>query len=513
VKQQRLGGVNSHRPRGLAGLPALVGIWLLALAAAPPAHARDATIQGTLTYDKVPATAQGLQLSAIERRPCAGVVVDLVAVKSGIEAIGRAVTDDSGFYRITVALSGPTSVYLLIRAQADNAAVRDPTTNGLFVVATADFSLSPGGLASSSFNIPDSSRLSGPFNILAVIAAANKRVRAALPGVVLPPLTVLWSTTFRGGGDFMPPNTIALNGDRSVNSDEYDDSVIAHELGHFFQFALSRDDSFGGEHAVGDRLDPATAFSEGWATGSGQTLLNTATYIDTFGNNGAQAFVVDIEPDAPFYDPSGYWSDLTIASTFWDLAKTSTGDPAIFKALVALAKDPITYFIAYCDDLVSDNRDRAGVVDALTSILTAHLIDYKADVVPSVANPFPTPLVSGQPLTGTLNSTVPVGRADRFNLYDARSVSTFTLASPAIVDLVLQIVSSKTPNTADLDLVLFDANDNPIGFSAATNGIGGREQINTSLPAGTYRVEIWSSWEDTSWHYNSADFALTLTTS
>jgi hypothetical protein len=512
---QRLGVGNTRRPRGLAGLLILTGLWALSLTAAPAARAQDATVQGTLTYEKVPATAQGLRLGAIEPKPSPRVVVQVVAPgnKSGFQIIARGVTDDNGFYQIPVSLAATTTVYILIRAQADNATVYNPSTGSGYAVSGSNFSLAPGATVTRNLVIPDSGRLSGPFNVLAVIVAANKRVRAALPGVVIPPVLVAWATNFRNGGDFQPPDTIALNGDRNVNSDEFDDAVIGHELGHFFQTALSRDDSFGGQHTFGERLDPPTAFSEGWATGHGQTLLNDPNYIDTFGTNATQAFVINVEPDTPSVDQPGYWSEYTIASTLWDLAKTGLGYPALFKSLAALANVTDAYFIDYCDELVRGNRDRADIIDALTNILAAHTIIYTAGAIPSVSNPFRAPLVPSKPLTGTLNSTVPAGRQDRENLYDARSVSTFILTSPTNVDLLLQITSSKTPTTSDLDLLLFDAKGALITFSATANGVGGQERITRTLPAGTYRVDVWSFWFDSTAHYNSADYVLTLTTS
>ena len=48
--------------------------------------------------------------------------------------------------------------------------------------------------------------------------------------------------------------------------DEYDDVVLGHEYGHFVMQKYSVSDSPGGGHSSNDRVAPALAWGEGWAT-------------------------------------------------------------------------------------------------------------------------------------------------------------------------------------------------------------------------------------------------------
>src|SRR2546423_1826530 len=91
-------------PRGLALLPLLAALWAVLLAAAPAAHAQATVVQGIVTFEKVPATAQGLRFNAIERRPAVAVAVQVVArtvpnSDTGLQVVGAGVTDDNGFYQ------------------------------------------------------------------------------------------------------------------------------------------------------------------------------------------------------------------------------------------------------------------------------------------------------------------------------------------------------------------------------------------------------------------------------
>src|ERR1700756_5147679 len=101
-------------------------------------------------------------------------------------------------------------------------------------------------------------------------------VHYADPLLVLPAVTAFWSplnSPALGGGKEAigstyfdaKTNTISLVGNRAVDSDEFDDSVILHEFGHLAAASFSRDSSPGGIHVLGDALDPRIAWSEGWA--------------------------------------------------------------------------------------------------------------------------------------------------------------------------------------------------------------------------------------------------------
>lgn len=501
----------------------LSAIGLLVGSGAAPAWAQDAVVQGTVNYEKVPATQQGLRFNAVQTRPAAGVnvwIVKSTPAGTPFTQLAGGVTDENGFYRITVPLTEPTTVYVHVRAEAENARVANPNGEAIYAYRYADFVLAPGQTVARVSSLIDNGRSAGPFNILANIRAANRAVRAVAPGINLPAITIKWATNYRDGTGFAPPGAIYLNGDRDVDSDEYDDGVVLHEYGHFLAYHFSRDEFPGfGIHRLGtgEQLDPRLAYSEGWANFFAQAVLNDPNWVRTFGPNGSQSSSYNLEPNVQSWDQPSYASEWTVATVLWDLFDNvaDPGDPLalglgpIWQAFAGgLRGERDVYLIDLIDVLARDNASRTDVIAGIASILGAHQITYTPGAVPSVADPFPLPLPAGATVTGTLDSTVPVDRPDRWNLRSAKAWYSFSLAAPAGVDLLLMITDSTKPATADLDLYLFNEQNEVIAASTAANGIGGTERIQGNLPAGNYRLEVWSARRDSGWRYNTAAFQL-----
>src|SRR4029450_5511629 len=129
---------------------------------------------------------------------------------------------------------------------------------------------------------------------------------------MLPPArTISWSirnTKKRGnpaqgliGTSYFDPanNRAFILGDRSRDSDEFDDSVIVHEYGHMLAARFSRDDSPGASHGVGDMLDPRVAWSEGWANFFSCMVRNDQFFRDSMGPNGGDILKYDLEDNIP----------------------------------------------------------------------------------------------------------------------------------------------------------------------------------------------------------------------
>jgi len=142
-------------------------------------------------------------------------------------------------------------------------------------------------------------------------------------------VTLFWSTSNTGGTFFrLRDNTAYVSGDRSEDSDEYDDAVILHEYAHMLAARFSRDDSPGGPHRIGDIVDPRIAWSEGWATFFSSAVRNDAIYRDS----GGSAVRYDLEENAPAGDRPGYWSEASVQSILWDLFddRVDAGDAVQF---------------------------------------------------------------------------------------------------------------------------------------------------------------------------------------
>lgn len=108
------------------------------------------------------------------------------------------------------------------------------------------------------------------------------RLGPLLPEAPAPPVRYRWSPGFAAdcGACFRPGERplIELSG-RVSDPDQWDASVVLHELGHYIAAVFSRDDSGGGPHD-GSPIEPAIAWSEGFATFFAGWSLGTAMLFD-----------------------------------------------------------------------------------------------------------------------------------------------------------------------------------------------------------------------------------------
>ena len=89
--------------------------------------------------------------------------------------------------------------------------------------------------------------------------------------------------------------SIYVLGKENVDTDEYDASVIAHEWGHYYQSAFSRDDSPGGSHSAS-----ASCSTGGWPSPKAGAMpgrasrWSAANYTDSIGTAQAQGTNLDL---------------------------------------------------------------------------------------------------------------------------------------------------------------------------------------------------------------------------
>ena len=140
------------------------------------------------------------------------------------------------------------------------------------------------------------------------------------------------------------------------DTDEFDQSVIAHEFGHYVEDRFGRSDSIGGNHGNDVPLDPRVAFGEGWGNAFSGMALGSPIYRDS--QQGVQDdFAIDMETDSAGAGVTeGWFSELSVGEILWDLfdPANEAGDNA------ALGFAPL--FSVMIDAQVD--------TDALTSIFT-----------------------------------------------------------------------------------------------------------------------------------------------
>jgi hypothetical protein len=326
------------------------------------------SVSGRINYEFVPpaANCRGLDFNDTIVRPVRGATVQLIDTLND-SVLASTVADGEGNYAFAGVDAGIT-VRLRVRAELKKTAgtarwdvdVRDNVDRGanppplqqrpLYVIESGNFDTgstdvnrnltATSGWTGSSYGEP---RAAAPFAILDTIYAAIQFVLTADPDAVFPPLDAFWSvdnslltagsididagelpasfySTDPDLDGFANPSLFLL-GDASDDTEEFDDHVIAHEWGHYFEDNFSRSDSPGGGHSIGDRLDPRLAFGEGWATAFAAMALDNPLYCDTGVPGTAAGFGIGAETGS--YDGRGWYDEISALRFIYDLYDTA----------------------------------------------------------------------------------------------------------------------------------------------------------------------------------------------
>ncbi len=324
------------------------------------------TISGTVDFQSVPnSTSTGaLVYASTTNKPIRGATVQVVAAAGGA-VLATGTTSNTGTYSLNIAT--PQSVIVRVRAEMLrtgltggnwNFTVRD-NTQGDTVYALDSPAFTPAvgantrdvralsGWGGASYTGP---RAAGPFAILDVVYDAKEKILGASPNATFPALQLMWSVNNQPAGgnlatgligtSFYQPSggqhRIYILGFADTDTDEYDRPVVAHEFGHYFQSAFSRDDSIGGPHSGGERLDMRVAFSEGWGNAWSGMALATRFYTDSGGNAQQSGFAIDLA--LPQSTNPGWFNEGSVQYLMYQMhANASIGFTPIFNVLSGFA--------------------------------------------------------------------------------------------------------------------------------------------------------------------------------
>ncbi len=385
------------------------------------------TISGQLSYERVSQLDNGsLDYNNIEPLPIRGATVQLIC---GTQVVATDTSDeDDGSYSFSVAAN---SSQLLVRVRAelkrvgsgvpgwDFTVVDNTRGQALYVMDSAAFDtqqadISKNLLATSGFNgnfnspAYSSERVAAPFAILDSVFLAKQKILAVDPIAQFPALKLNWSvnnnlssgsisagnitSSFFGTTSEFPSPQIFILGDDDSDTDEYDEHVVIHEWGHYFEHFFSRSDSIGGSHTGGDKLDMRVAFGEGFGNAFSAIVTDNPLYRDSSGSSQGSGFSIDVdendcrETSSPFsQDNKGFYSECSVQAILYDLydAGTETGDTAamgltpLYNVLINEQKntDALTSIFSFITPLKLNNTADITAIDDLVEAQAIQTIE------------------------------------------------------------------------------------------------------------------------------------------
>lgn len=420
--------MNSRLLGWTRNLP-IVALCVLALSAcggsgggddSPPPTGETVTVSGRITFDRPvfnAAANSGLNLSSPVESPAREVVVEALDGSSSA-VLATTTTDTSGNYSFDV----PANRNIFIRAKAQMLKVEGAASWNFRVLNNTnsdalyalDGSVFNSGAADSTRNLRASTgwggssytgtRAAAPFAILDTVFRAKELVLTGEPEAVFPQLDLFWSpdnrtlsgqdricaddgdigTTFYFGGSGeaddcdrpLPPGIYILGafGGGAGDTDEFDQHVIAHEFGHYYEAQFSRSDSIGGTHGDTTLLDMRVAFGEGWGNAYSAMTLGDPAYRDSF-NGVARDFGFSLEADSTAVE--GWYSEWSVGEIIWDLYDdaadgvdaVSLGFGPIHRVMRTpqVSTEALTSIYTFAEGLRAERPSAAAALDALLS--------------------------------------------------------------------------------------------------------------------------------------------------
>lgn len=399
----------------------------------------DVTINVTATYDSVPHnSSDALDYAKITQKPIRGAIAKLLRASDNT-VIASAVTDAQGKFSFTA--PGNTNAYIEIDAEMkqggtpswDFTVVDNTSNDALYSLTGSSFNT---GSSNQSRTINAASgwggtaytgtRSAAPFAILDAMYTAYNKVLSANPQEIFPALKLNWSVNNRPesgdtsvgqiGTSYYSNNNIFILGAADNDTDEFDDHVIIHEWGHYFEDNFARADSIGGSHGGGDYLDMRVAFGEGWGNAWSGIATDNPLYQDSYGTSQSSGFHINV--DSNNTSPKGWFSEASMQSIIYDLydGGTESGDTValgfgpIYTTLTQDQKitPALTSIFPFITSLKARNPASASAIDTLVSaqqINSAGIDIWGSNETNNGGN---TQDVLPIYLDGTVNSAIPV---------------------------------------------------------------------------------------------------------
>ena len=492
-------------------------------------------ISGKVTFDRVPTGGAngGLDYAATRQDPVRFGVVNAVDAAGNVVASG--LTDAAGSYSLEV----PAGTELRIRADArsldpdgeaadwDVAVVDNTNENAQYAVqgaladsgsadSTRDLN-ADSGWGGSSYSGP---RASAPFAVLDSATEAVLATVAVDADVVLPAVQFRWSPenvpvpgdpavgqittssyqSVRDADGNIIDAALFILGAADNDTDEFDETVVIHEWGHYFEDQVSRSDSIGGQHSLNDRLDSRIALGEGFGNALAGIVTGKRFYRDTSGNAQSRGFSLDLERN-PVGQDAGWYSERTIQGLLYDLFDAPTGDDDTLSAgygpLYAALRDPAytgtDAFLSIFPLLDAIERNTPSVAAELRALAVARGINGTGDLGAGETNDggiaVRLPVYRELTVGGPAVEFCSVDDAGFYNKLGNRAYFVFTRDAEGAN--TIEMTRTSGPTNRDPDFNVFQ------GGTLVQQGASGdpdREVDTRTLPAGTYVIDAFDFW-------------------
>ena len=469
-------------------------------------NTNEILVTGTITYDLVPHNTgtNALDYGAITQEPVKGAVVEM---RCGGLQYASAVTDATGAY----SLNASAGVNNSVRVYAQMLDTSAPGTWNFQVVdntASGALYAMEGGSINSTSNITGhnlnaasgwggssytSTRVAAPFAILDSVYESFQKVLSVDSSAVFPALNINWSVNNVAiSGDktagqittsLFDGSAIYILGSENSDTDEYDDHVIIHEWGHYFEYNFSRTDSIGGSHSLSDILDIRLAFGEGFGNAYSGIASGDSVYRDSSGTQQGSGFSFDVDSNS--CAKPGWYSECSVQSLLYDF-NTLFGFSALYTVLTNEQKNTVAVTSIF--SFVKGLKNNVGSEVTIDGYLTPQNIDSITDIYgdsettnnPGTSNQLPvhtTGTATNNICTTNENGSsnkLGVHRFIRFNFAGSQSV-TFTATKTSGL------------NIADPDLILYKQG-NIVGIAEGTTA--NSETLTVNVTAGDYVLNL-----------------------
>ena len=326
------------------------------------------TIAGKVFYEFVPPIVDrnqcdGLDFGGTVERPIRQATVQLLDADDNLLVTTLAGDDGSYLFsgidagidvrvrvRAELKSAGPAAWDVEIRDNVDDPDNPRPLRNRpVYVVQWQTFNTGTADIRNQNFTARTGwsgstytgVRAAAPFAILDAIYSAMELIVAVDPDATFAPLDAFWSVNNKK----VPENpdidigeltsafyrsdldALFLFGDENTETDEFDKHLVLHEWTHHFDDTISRSDSLGGAHFLGESLDLRLAFGEGFAHALAAIALGDPQYCDTGAlPSGAGSFGFNMETNNSGLQ--GWFNELSVATFIYDLWDTDSDSGA-----------------------------------------------------------------------------------------------------------------------------------------------------------------------------------------